>query len=805
MSNLHNNHQIHHWFASKRWKILPFQKEAWDRYEEGKSGLISVPTGAGKTYAAYLPALARLHKKPGKGIQILYVTPLKALAKDLEYALKKPVDDLGLPYRVEKRTGDISASHKNKQKKNPPEILLITPESLALLLTEKDAATKFGELQTIIVDEWHELLSSKRGTLLELCLARLKKWSLEVQIWGLTATIGNLKQAAQVCVGSDRTPCIITAKMTREVIIESILPDSIEKLPWAGYLGMPMLPYVLKQLSPDCPTLIFTNTRSQAERWYQAILEGRPEWENLIALHHSAIDKKSRERIEEEIKEGVLRFVVCTSTLDLGIDLPVVEKVIQIGSPKSVSRLIQRAGRSSHKPLTPCRIAIVPTHALEVIEIKGYRMALSQHIVEERIPLKKCYDVLLQHLTTCAIGGGFDKYEFFKEVKTCVAFEDLTFFEFENCLQFLISGGKSLDAYPEYKKLILQDGLYVVTDAMIIRRHKMNIGTISSDPYVAVQFAKGKTIGIVEESFLTQLKAGDSFLFAGKNLQLVQYRDLIAYVRLTKNSSKQTAVWRGSRLPFSAPLGEIIRKVFAKEKEEGIENQFLQGILHLQSSISHLPKENELLIEKMKSKEGWHLFVYPFEGKTIHEGLAKLMAHRLTKANPSTLTVSCNDYGFELVSSKPFDEKLLQKIFSFSEENQEEIQDLMNMHEASKGSFRDIARIAGLIFSGFPRKHKSSRQIQMSTALLFEVLQKYDPDNLLIEQAKREVLERQFEKGRLIGICKRLSSCRLVIKTLQKFTPFSLPLFIERVNGHLSSESLLERVKNIQKSWTSII
>lgn len=788
------------WYKVKKWKPLPFQVEAWDRFSEGKSGLISVPTGAGKTYAAYLPALNKLHQNPGKGLKILYITPLKALAKDLESALLQPIIDLELPYRVEKRTGDTTATKKAKQKTSPPEVLLITPESLALLLTDSKSQARFSNLQTIIIDEWHELLASKRGTLLELTISRLKEWSPEVQIWGLTATIANLQEAAQTCVGIDRIPTLVTASMPREVIVESILPESLEKLPWAGFLGIRMLPYVLKSLDPAKHTLIFTNTRSQAERWFQAIIEAKPEWKPIIALHHSSIDKKTRETIEEGIKAGSLSFVVCTSSLDLGIDLPEVEKVIQIGSPKSMARLIQRAGRSSHRPLTPCHISIVPTHALEVVELNGYKLALERHLIEERPPLKKCYDVLLQHITTCAIGGGFVKEELYKEIISTAGFSELTFDEFEMCLNFLISGGQALGAYDEYKKIVLKEGRYVVEDLLIIRRHKMNIGTITSDPYVPVKLLKGKTIGLIEESFLTHLKPGESFLFAGRALKLVQYRDMTAFVRVATDSKAQTVSWRGSRLPFSAPLGKVLREALGYGDKEH-DNPILAEIVRLQQTISYLPDDKELLIEVLKSREGWHLFIYPFEGKTIHEGLGLLIAHRLSKSSPSTLNISCNDYGLELLSSKPFDELMLTSNLFSPVDSQKEVEELINLHEASKGCFRDIARISGLVFQGYPGKHKSNRQLQSSTGLLYEVLQEYDPENLLLREAKKEVLEKYFEKNRLQHILERLSTSNLLIKMLKKFSPFSLPLFVERVSDRLSTETLAERIQNIQNSW----
>lgn len=787
---------ITQWLSNKGWRLFPFQKRAWKEIHSGKSGLISVPTGAGKTYAAYLPALAQLHEAPGKGIQILYITPLKALANDIEKALKKPILELNLSYKVEKRTGDTSPANKRRQKKFPPEILLTTPESLSLMLTQEDAAEQFANLRMIIVDEWHELIGSKRGVLLELCLSRIKKE--RVQVWALTATLGNLQEAAQVCVGMDRLPTLITAEMKREVVIEAILPESVEKLPWAGYLGIRMLPYVLKRLDPKISTLIFTNTRSQAERWFQEILEAKPEWRGLSAIHHSSIDKKTRTAIEENIKSGALRFVICTSALDLGIDLPQVEKIIQIGSPKSVSRLIQRAGRASHRPLTPCHISVVPTHALQIVEIKAYKMAIEARTIEKRIPLKKCYDVLLQHMVTCAIGRGIEKGPFYDELKTTACFADLSVKEYEQCLAFLMTGGSGFKAYSEYRKLVEKEGLLIVNDAQIARRHKMNIGTITSDPVVAIKTMKGRAMGSVEESFITQLKPGDNFLFGGKLLKLFQYRNLTAYVRLTKNKNTQAAVWRGTNLPFSAPLGDTLRKAL---NENETDNLLLKEIFAIQKVKSYLPNEQELLMEIIKSREGWHLFLFPFEGKVLHEGLALLLAHRFLKALPSTFIISCNDYGIELLSKKPFDEKMLSPSLFDPENCYQELKALINLYEASKSAFREIARIAGLVFQGFPGRHKSHFQIQMSSGLLFDVLEKYDPDNLLLIQAKEEALSKYFAQNRLQEILERLQSSRLIMKHPLKFTPFSLPLFVERVGQRLSTESIRERIHAIQKSW----
>lgn len=788
------------WFKSKNWKPLPFQTEAWKAIADGQSGLISVPTGAGKTYAAFLGALFDV--KPKNGLQLLYITPLRALARDLEQALKCPIEDLHLPLRVEMRTGDTSSSMRQKQAKNPPEILLTTPESLSLMLTDVMSQVKFRDLKYIIVDEWHELLGTKRGVLLELALARLKQWNSEIRIWGLTATLGNIHEAAQVIVGQNRNPTIIAEEIPRDVIVRTLLPESVEGLPWAGHFGLRMLPLVLKTLNPDYTTLIFTNTRAQAERWHHAIIESKPEWKAITALHHSSIDRKLREKIEKDTKEGILKFVVCTSSLDLGVDFSKVEEVIQIGSPKSIARLIQRAGRSSHRPFTPCNLTIVPTHALEIAELNGYRMALLDHIIETRTPLQNCYDVLLQHITSCAIGGGFDEQEMFAEIKTTHAFKDLSTDAYQEALNFLTTGGRALSAYPEYKKLHKEGTRYNLQDKKIISRHRLNIGTITSDAHVPVKTLRGKSIGSVEENFIASLQPGQAFIFGGKVLELVQYRDLTAYVRSSRQKSPTSAVWQGSRLPFSAPLGHYLRRAVDHNAPSFPESELLNAIFKIQTKLSYVPKENELLVEILKTREGRHLLLYPFEGKIIHQGLAYLLAHRLSQSIPRTFTLSSNDYGLELLCHDQIDESEITAALFDHTDLKNEITHVQNLHELGRGFFRDIARIAGLVFQGFPGRHKTNRQIQASSGLIYEVFSKYDPNNLLYLQSKEEIMVKYFELNRLQDVLKRLHESTLVIKTLNRFSPFSLPLYIERTSGHLSTEDLAARIEKIKLQWT---
>ncbi|HEU4537758.1 MAG TPA: DEAD/DEAH box helicase, partial [Polyangiaceae bacterium] len=395
------------WFLSKGWAPFAFQEEAWAAFRAGKSGLVHVPTGAGKTYAAYFGPLAETLDAGQRGLQIVYITPLRAVSRDIELALRAPVEALGYGLEVESRTGDTSSSARQRQKRRPPEVLITTPESLSLLLCQADAAAYFAGLRAVLVDEWHELLSTKRGTQVELALARLRRFAPGLRTWAMSATLANLREAARAAVGAGAEPALVTAPLARPVQVETLLPSEVDAFPWAGHLGLTMLEPVLEVIAKKGTTLLFTNTRSQAERWYQAIVEARPRWQDKIALHHGSLDRAERERVEGGLKAGTLRAVVATSSLDLGVDFAPVERVVQIGSPKGVGRMLQRAGRAAHRPGAPSELWLVPTHALELVEIAAARRALAAAAVEARAPLDRPFDVLAQHLVTCARGGGF--------------------------------------------------------------------------------------------------------------------------------------------------------------------------------------------------------------------------------------------------------------------------------------------------------------------------------------------------------------------------------------------------------------
>ena len=790
-------------FKSRNWRVAPFQRETWQSYLNGESGLIHAPTGTGKTLAAWFgPVITAMKHNTVESqppLAIVWVTPMRALASDTTQALQATCEALDLPWRVEKRTGDSSTSARNKLAKSPPTALVTTPESLSLLLSYPDFQKRFAKTHTVIVDEWHELLGSKRGVQLELCLARLHRLNPNLVTWGISATIGNLDEAAQVLLGANQSPKLIVAESRKKIHIEALIPDEIERFPWSGHLGLKLLQPVIDAIDSARSTLVFTNTRSQSELWFEAILKERLDWIGTLALHHASLSRDIRDRVEQGLKEGNLQCVVCTSSLDLGVDFSPVEQVIQIGSPKGVARLLQRAGRSGHQPGAASRVLCVPTHAFELAEIAAARISVEAKRVEARRPLELCLDVLVQNCVTLAIGGGFDGTLLREEVKTSYAFRNLSDQAWQWVLNFITEGGDALQHYPEYHRVIRTGQSYCVESRKIALRHRLAIGTITSDAMIRVAWLKGGALGNIEESFLTRLKPNDAFLFNGRVLQLVRIKEMTALVRVADKKTRIVPRWAGGRAPLSSELAEGTRAILCDNLADCREIEAIQHVLGLQQKWSALPAADSTLVEYCSSREGQHLFVFTFAGRSVNEGIAALAAYRLTQVISATFRVSANDYGFELLCSQQIDytEVLLRDIFTEADLLRDLIASI-NESESAKRQFRDIARIACLIFTGYPGSSKSTRQIQASSSVIFDVLKNYDPDNQLLHQAENEVLTGQLEYGRLRDSLMEISGKPLVINSTERFTPLAFPLWAERVRGQtLSSEKFQQRLERM--------
>ncbi len=802
---------INNWLGEKDLKPFKFQEDAWKAYLQGKSGIVNAPTGFGKTFSLFLGAVIAwidahpkdYTRKTKNGLQLLWITPLRALAKDLGRAMESALQELNVPWQVGIRSGDTPVSTRAAQKKQMPEVLIITPESLHLLLAQKEYPGVFKHLHTVVVDEWHELIGSKRGVMVELGLSRLRGLrENQLKVWGISATIGNLDEALEVLLGPYHSDgLIIRAKLKKNIALKSVIPHEIENYPWAGHLGIRMLPQALPIINDSQTTLIFTNTRSQSELWYQALLREDPMLAGALALHHGSIDMELRIWVEEALHNGILKAVVCTASLDLGVDFRPVDSVIQVGSPKGVARFLQRAGRSGHQPGAVSKIFFLPTHALELVEAAALKAAMEQDLIESRMPVLLAYDVLLQYLMTLAVSDGFHASDIWEEVRHTFCYQHITEDDWQWLLSFLTTGGDALGSYDEFKKVEREGNFYICRSRMMAMRHRLHIGTIVSDAMLKVKFMSGGYIGVIEESFISRLSPGDSFTLAGRNLEFVLIKDMTVLVR--KSNSKRSIVpsYQGGRIPLSSNLGRMLREKFNEALSRDTKDPeliALQPLFNLQEELSHIPKAGELLIEQITTKDGYHLFVYPFEGRLVHEVMAALLAYRISRIQPITFSIAMNDYGFELLSDQPIPLTAENAKQLFSTENLlTELQTSVNATEMARRKFRDIAVIAGLIFQGYPGKHKANRHLQSSASLLFNVFGDYDPQNLLLKQAFNEAFFYQMEEARLRETLERIAVSRIVITTPQKLTPFCFPIKVDSLRDTMTSEKLEDRIKKL--------
>lgn len=790
------------WFAARGWKPAPFQRETWRRYLDGESGLLHTPTGSGKTLAAFggplLEALAGdAPMAPGEGPWVLWVTPLRALAADTTRALTQTAADMGLAWTVALRTGDASARDKRLARQGKAQALVITPESLALLLSYADASSRFRALRCIVVDEWHELLGNKRGVLLQLCLARLRRLSPGVRTWGLSATLGNLDEARAVLLPHAPGSALVAGARPRRMQISTLLPERSRALPWAGHLGLSQLERVFKRLFDVRATLLFTNTRAQAELWHRALESIWPEAPATLALHHGSLDPKLRAAVEQGLRDGTVRCVVATSSLDLGVDFPAVDQVLQIGSPKGVARLLQRAGRARHRPGESGNVVCVPAQALELIEYAAARQAIARGEIESRPPPVGSLDVLAQHAVTLALGGGFEADELYREVRGTHAYAALDAATWRAVLDFIVQGGRALAKYPDYQRVVRDDdGRYRVRDRRVAFRHRLSIGTITADGAVAVRYLRGGSLGSVEEGFLARLRRGDRFQFAGRTLELVRLEGMVAYVRRAKGGDGPVATWQGGRMPLSTQLASEVESLYSHPGPHP-EMRAVEPLLRIQAQASALPDRGRLVAERIGSRRGMHLFLFPFAGRAVHEGIAAMIALRWGRRQANTISYTVNDYGLMLTLAEPaaLDDALLRQLLS-PDNMADDLRDGVNLGEMARRQFREIARVAGLLTPSLPgQAARSLRQVQASSGLLYDVLRRYDPDHLLLAQAEREVFELQLEAPRLLAALHDCQRRELLLREPRALTPLSFPLWTESMRGQLSTETWQARVR----------
>jgi ATP-dependent Lhr-like helicase len=794
------------WFSAQGWTPFPFQLEAWQNVWSNYHGIVNAPTGSGKTYSLLIPILLETSStKKTKGPKAIWITPIRALAKEIELSANRAAKDLQPGWRIGVRSGDTSTRERAKQKEQPPDFLITTPESLHLLISQKGYAEYFADLRTIVIDEWHELMGSKRGVMMELALSRLKTISPHLRIWGISATIGNMEQSMQILLGNfftEQKIKVVKANIQKQIEIVSIFPDEVERMPWSGHLGIHLLDKVIPIVKQSNSTLIFTNTRSFAEIWYQKMLDAAPELSGLIAMHHGSISKELRDWVEDQLHAGKLKAVVCTSSLDLGVDFRPVETVIQVGSPKGVARFLQRAGRSGHQPGAVSRIYFLPTNTLELTEGAALREAMQRNIVEDRLPYLRSFDVLIQYLITLAVSDGFRQEEILQEVRSTVSYASITDDEWNWLLGFITTGGEALTAYNEYRKVVVDNGLFKVENKRIAFKHRLSIGAIVGDSLLYVKYVSGKFLGTIEEYFISSLKIGDVFWFAGQSLELVRIKEMEAHVRKSKKKTGKVPSWQGGRMPLSSQMSEMIRLKIdeaATRTESDDEMKFLKPLMQLQRERSHLPKKNEFLVEYFHTNEGYHVLMYPFEGRAVHEGMAALIAYRMAQIQPITFSIAMNDYGFELLSDQeiPIYEAIETNVLGV-DALMKDIQASINSTEMAKRKFRDIAAISGLIFKGLPGQKIKERHLQSSSQLFFNVFHEYESHNLLLLQAFEEVMDFQLEEARLRTALDRIAHQKIIITEPEKPTPFAFPIMVDRTREKLTSEKLEDRIRKMR-------
>ncbi len=856
--------RIETWFATRNQAPFAFQRRAWKAFLAGSHGIIQSSTGSGKTLAVFLgpvlehfvelaslksenaassskqrgensdqsaPATVRRKRRLSSSLRVLWITPLRALAADTEENLVQVGRELGLDWHIEKRTSDTSSSVRQKQMQAFPEVLITTPESCCTMLSQPNAAERFASLQLIVVDELHELIGTKRGVQVELALARMRRLQPKVRLWALSATLGDTETAKSVLIGCEsadetslnRADCHELEKADppgeqaskcksanfawiqgdSRVRLEllPLLPEKADSFPWSGHIGTRLVKQVADCIRPTESCLVFTNTRSQTEIWYRALLTQLPELAGRMATHHGSLDQSLRWWVEDNLRSGKLKCCVCTSSLDLGVDFTKVDHVIQVGSPKSIARLLQRAGRSGHAPGRSSRLTFVPTNAMEVLEFVGLQDGIRERRIESRSPLKAPLDVLIQHCVTLACGDGFQPNELLDEVRSTAAYRDLSDQDWGWVLDFIAHGGSSLSAYPDFHRVQLVAGRYQVADARLAKLHRMSIGTIVSDASMLVRYMNGASIGTVEESFIAKMKVGDTFMLAGKILKLIRVHQNTAYVRKSKSGVSAVPRWLGGRLPLSGELSQAVRCRLDQASHGKLatpELRWMKPIFQMQEQLSAIPAEDELLIETWKNRDGMHLFVYPWEGRLVHEGLAALVALRISRWMPVTFSITMNDYGFLLLAKgfSGWNTAFFDKLFSL-ENLEEDILSTLNATEMAKRQFREVARVAGLIFQGFPGQRKQAGQVQASSNMFYDVFEKYDPDNLLLRQTRAEVLGFQLQIDRMRSALQRILASRPLVRDLVRPSPFGFGLIVDRLRERVSSEAIEDRVQRM--------
>lgn len=786
------------WFAARGWSIHPHQVQMLERARDPALLLIA-PTGGGKTLAGFLPTLAELADGNHTGMHTLYISPLKALATDIKRNLTTPVEEMGLPIRIEDRTGDTSYTKKRRQRADPPHILLTTPESLALLTSYEDAPRIFVGLQRVVIDEIHALADSKRGDQLMLALTRLQALCPGLRRVGLSATIEDPAAIAHL-LARHPDPCEILQADPGPAPDISML-EIAEPPPWAGGGAAYAIPAVLEEVKKHNTTLIFHNTRAQAEIFFRNLWLANDE--NLaIGIHHGSLDRAQRLRVEGAMQRGELRAIVCTGSLDLGIDWGDVDLVIQVGAPKNVKRLVQRIGRANHRYNAPSKALLVPANRFEVIECRAALEAAAAHDLDGDPRGPGPLDVLCQHILIRACAGPFDADHLYAEVITSGAYTTLTRADFDACFEFCATGGYALRAYDKWQRLRQRDGLWQLRDPRAAQLIRMNVGTIQDSDTLKVRLQRnrgGKPLGEVEEAFAATLTPGDTFLIGGQVVRYESMRELTLEVSRDPSRKPKIATFGGTKFATSTQLNQRILRLLAQSDWPEFPAH-IRDWLHLQREVSEMPRAGHLLIESFPHDGREHACIYGFAGRNAQQTLGLLVTKRMEEMGLDPLGFISTDYATLIWGLEPLIDAT--DLFDISA-LRNGLTRWLTGNTVMKRTFRASAHVAMLLNRATPQARKTGRQATMSSDILYDTLVKYDPDHLLLKITRQEAMRGLVDFGRIEEMIARING-RITLRRLPRVTPLAAPLFLEAgrtpVKGAAEERLLAEETARLMQA-----
>ena len=781
------------WFARQGWRLRPHQRAVLQAAAAGESVLLIAPTGGGKTLAGFLPSLIELAAAPRAGLHTLYVSPLKALAADIARNLMRPVAELQLPVSIATRSGDTGSAERRRQRAAPPNLLLTTPESLALLISLPEAPAMFAPLAAVVIDEVHALAGTKRGDQLALGLARLATLAPRARRIGLSATVAHRAPLAAY-VAPDANPesvRIIAAEAGAAPEITMLLPRG--RLPWAGHMGLASAPDILDAIRSAGMSIVFVNTRAQAELLFQELWKLNSET-LPIAIHHGSLEPEQRQRVEQAMAEGRLRAVVATSSLDLGIDWGGVDQVLQVGAPKGVSRLLQRVGRANHRMDEPSRAVLVPANRFEVLECEAAILGAAAGELDGDPPRPGGLDVLAQHVLGVACSAPFHPDDLFAEVRRAAPYAALPRPDFDDVLRFVEDGGYALSSYAQWRRLFRDaEGRVQVMGERVARRHRMNIGTIVEEPMLKVRLgARGPVLGEVEEYFANLLTPGDTFMFAGRLLRFRRIHETTVEAQEGGSGEPMVPAYAGGRLPLSTNLADRVRAMLQAPETWGALPAPVQEWLTVQRAVSRLPGRHDLLVETFPRGDRWYLVAYCFEGRNAHQTLGLLLTRRMQRFGIAPLGFVATDYVLGVWSAHP--PRDVARLFEVDMLG-DDLEAWLAESSVMRRTFRNVAVIAGLIERQYPGAMKSRRQVTVNSDLIYDVLRRHQPDHVLLRATRADAAGGLTDLDRLAAMLTRVQG-RVRHMVLSRVSPLAVPVLLEvgreSVRDHGGDEARLE-------------